>query len=315
MTIRARSNLWFALFGGALIGVLTVAQSHTNGALGRGLGDGYVAAAFSFIVGLLILAVAVLLTPAARNGTRDLIAEVRSGHLPWWALTGGLCGAFFVLSQGIAAGVIGIALFTVGTVAGQIFGGLVIDQIGVGPNGRISPNAPRVIGTVLVIAAVALSVIGDLSGIGPAVAMVLVPLISGALLAWQAAVNGLTRAVARSAIAAAFVNFVVGTVAICLAAAVSVSFRGWPEAWPTDLWVYLGAPLGVGIVWLLAVFVRFAGVLVLSVANVAGQLLTALVFEAVVPLAGGVTSWMLLGTAVALVAVGIASLPGRRRSV
>jgi transporter family-2 protein len=45
--------------------------------------------------------------------------------------------------------------------------------------------------------------------------------------------------------------------------------------------------------------------------NVAGQLIASVLLEAGLPLAGGVTAAMAVGTAVALAAVVIASLPGR----
>lgn len=312
MTPKVSRPLLLALSGGALVGVLTVLQSHTNGSLGRSLGDGYVGAALSFLIGSLLVVIGMVFSRSARSGVRVILTEARSGRLPWWALTGGLGGAAFVLSQGVAVGLIGVALFTVGSIAGQILGGLLLDRAGVGPSGKIMLTVPRVLGTVLAIAAVLLSVMGDLGGVGRSVLLVVVPLLSGALIAWQVAVNGLAQAAGRSALAAAFVNFAVGSVVICLAAGISIAVNGWPTVWPSDPWVYLGGPASVAIVALLAVLVRHAGVLVLSMANVAGQLIAALVFEAWMPLTGGATPWMIAGSAVALLAVAVAALPGRR---
>jgi transporter family-2 protein len=124
-------------------------------------------------------------------------------------------------------------------------------------------------------------------------------------------VNGLVRAAAQSAIASTFVNFVVGTAVLAVAAAVSVATQGWPENWPSEPWFYVGGVIGVIFIAVAAILVRLTGVLLLSMSNVAGQLIASVLLEAGLPLAGGVTAAMAVGTAVALAAVVIASLPGR----
>ncbi|WP_244303001.1 hypothetical protein [Leucobacter coleopterorum] len=57
--------------------------------------------------------------------------------------------------------------------------------------------------------------------------------------------------------------------------------------------------------------VRTAGVLLLSMSNVAGQLIAAVAFEAGIPLADGLTPGLIAGSAVSLLAVVIAALPSR----
>ncbi|MBN9613083.1 MAG: DMT family transporter, partial [Actinobacteria bacterium] len=292
-------------------GALTATQSRVNGGLSQTLGNGYLTAAVSFGSGLLILCVIMLFSRSGREGVRLVGAELRSGRFPWWALSGGACGAFFVLGQGLAAPVIGLALFTVGVVAGQVLGGLVIDRIGVGPSGRIDPTVQRMVGAGLAVAAVVVSVVADLSGASSGTVLVVVPVVAGLLVAWQSAVNGLLRAAAHSALSATFLSFVIGTTILVVVAAVSVGMRGWPVHWPTQPWFYVGGALGAVFIAIAAVLVRTAGVLLLSMSNVAGQLIAAVSFEAGLPLAGGVTPWMLVGAAVALLAVLIAALPAR----
>src|SRR5690606_33250940 len=109
-------------------------------------------------------------------------------------------GAVFVLSQSFVAPAIGVALFTVGVVAGQVLGGLVLDKVGAGPGGKVNPSLTRLIGTVLVIVAVAVSVAGSLfDGVLEGSAwLVIVPLIAGFGVAWQSAVNGLLRSAMES---------------------------------------------------------------------------------------------------------------------
>lgn len=290
-------------------------QTRINGGLSNGIGDGYLTAAISFALGTLILFVCVLFSKRARTGIELVKAELRSGHMPWWTLTGGLCGVFFVLSQGLIATVIGLALFTVGVVAGQVGGGLVFDRIGLGPGGRVDPTVPRVIGTVLAIVAVALSVIADLAGPSSHATqlwLIVVPLVAGMLVAWQSAVNGLVRSAARSALAPNFINFLLGTIFLVVIAAVSIAINGWPAEWPTNPVLYVGGALGTIAIGLATLLVRTAGVLLLSMSNVAGQLIAAVAVEAWLPLSNGVTVWLVGGTAVGLLAVAIAAMPGRK---
>ena len=213
--------VWIALLGSGLAGILVATQSRLNGGLGATIDNGILAAAVSFGAGLLVMVLAISLSPNGRAGLGRVRAGVRERGFPLWALLGGLCGAFFVITQGVAVGVLGVALFTVGIVAGQVVGGLVLDRIGLGPGGRVMPTVPRMFGAVLAVIAVAVSAwtgLGEASG----VALLILPLLAGLAVSWQSAVNGLVRSVAESAITATFINFVIGTVALTVAAAVSV---------------------------------------------------------------------------------------------
>lgn len=309
-TSRSSIPLWVALFGSGLAGALVGVQSRINGGLGQQLDNGYLAAAVSFGGGLLVLSFALLLSRRARTGLAAVRADIRDRRLPVWVLFGGACGAFFVLGQGLVAPLTGLALFTVGVVAGQVLGGLLMDRIGLGPGGRLDPSAQRIVGTVLAIVAVVFSVWADV-GSGRAVWLVGLPILAGAGMAWQSAVNGLVRSAARSAITATFVNFLTGTILLTISAVVSVLVNGWPESWPTTPWFYLGGGVGVIFIAVASVLVRTAGVLLLSMSNVAGQLISAVAIEAGLPLASGVTVGLALGAGIALIAVVIAAIPGR----
>ena len=143
--------------------------------------------------------------------------------------------------------------------------------------------------------------------------LIVFPVLFGMGVSLQAAVNGLLRSAAQSALTATFVSFLVGTVILVLVAAVSVAVQGWPTAWPAQPLYYAGGALGVVFSALAAMLVRTAGVLLLSMSNVAGQLLASVALEAGLPLAGGVSTGLLAGAAVALVAVAIAAIPGRQK--
>ena len=147
MTRRSSIPVWAALLGSGLAGMLVAVQTRLNGGLSQAIHDPYLTAAISFLLGLSIITIVMLATARGRRGITRLRGELKGGRLPWWALTGGAFGAFFVLGQGLIATVIGLALFTVGVVAGQVLGGLVIDRIGLGPGGRVDPTVQRLVGT------------------------------------------------------------------------------------------------------------------------------------------------------------------------
>lgn len=307
---KPQLQLVAALLGSGFGGMLVATQSRLNGGFSQVLGNGYVVAAITFSGGLLVTMIALSFSREGRTGIGRVRRAIGEGRLPVWALLGGLGGAAFVLSQGLITPLTGVALFTVGIVAGQVMGGLAFDWLGLGPSGRIPATSTRLAGTVLAIVAVAVSVLAG--GDAQALALILVPVIVGAGMAAQSMVNGLVRAAAESTVTATFGNFVVGAAALLIAAGVSVMIKGWPTAWPTEPWFYMGGVIGVAFVGIAAMLVRRAGVLLLSMSNVAGQLVAAMAFELGLPLTGGLTPALAVGTAIALVAVVIAALPDPR---
>lgn len=150
-----------ALGGAVAIGAMTALQARVNGVLGVRVDDGIVAGLISFAVGFVILIVVTALLPSARAGAARLWRGVRTRTIPTWMLLGGACGALTVSTQGVTAGVLGVSLFTVGVVAGQTVHGLVLDRIGFGPAGVVAVTPGRVLGGVLALAAVGISLSGE----------------------------------------------------------------------------------------------------------------------------------------------------------
>lgn len=301
-----------ALIAAGVCGALMAMQSRINGQLGAELGDGFTAAAVSFGSGLVIMTVLLLVSARGRGGVGRVVGAVRTGRLRWWMLLGGASGAVFVLSQGLVATVLGVALFTVAYVAGQTISGLWVDVVGLGPSGRHPLSASRIAGAALTVLAVAVAVSGGL-GTGAGWAALVLPLVAGLLASWQAAVNGRVRAAADSAITATFGNFLVGTVVLVVAALVHLAVVGAPAAWPADPWLYAGGAVGCVFIAGATLLVRLTGVLLFTLANVAGQLVAALVIDVVAPGAHDVLGWpILVGTALGFVAVAIGAIGGAR---
>jgi transporter family-2 protein len=305
--------LWLALVSAMLCGAGVALQSRVNGELGRRLGDGVTAAVISFGSGLLILIVALALAPAGRRGLGRATAALRSRELPWWYVTGGAAGAFLVLSQGVAAAALGVALFTVSVVAGQTVSGLVLDRIGLGAGGRRPITPARVTGVIVALAAVSWAVSSQFGG-GVPVWLMLLPLLAGLGQGWQQAVNGQVRVVASSALTATFVNFAVGTSVLVVLTAIDWSIRGLPNPLPSEPWLYAGGAIGCVFIAGAALLVRVTGVLLLGLATVAGQLVTALLLDVLAPTSSQPIAVSTVGgTLLALAAVAIASVRWGRR--
>lgn len=296
-----------------LCGVGMAAQARINGELSVRIDNGVLAALISFGIGMVIVSVAMLVSPASRRGLGEVLTQVRERRIPGVYLIGGMGGAFLVLSQGLVAASLGVALFSIGVVAGQTLSGLVIDRRGVGTMGPRPITAPRVIGALLALVAVVYAGWSQLDG-STAVWLILLPFLAGTGIAWQQAFNGQLREVSGSAITATFVNFVAGTTVLIIATLVVSIWRGWPSELPRDPVVYVGGVIGVVFIAGSAIAVRYLGVLLLGLGMISGQLIGSLVLDLVVPAEGhelGIPT--VVSTIVTLLAVSLTILGGRRR--
>lgn len=301
-----------ALGGAVAIGVMTAIQARINGVLGVRLDDGIVAGFVSFSVGLLALVVVVAALPSGRRGVGRLWHGVRGRTLPVWMLLGGACGALTVSTQGLTAGVLGVSLFTVGVVAGQTLHGLILDRIGFGPAGVVAVTPGRVLGGLLALAAVGISLSGDVLATAP-LWMLLLPFAAGVGIAWQAATNGRLAQRVQSPIIATLMSFIAGTIVLLLAAGVSIALRGAPNALPNEPWLYLGGFLGFAYILLGAFIVGQTGVLLMGLGSVLGQLTTSVVIDLLWPPAAGPATWQIVGMVIVAAASVAVALPRRRR--
>ncbi|WP_255219219.1 DMT family transporter, partial [Nocardia tenerifensis] len=276
------------------------------------------AATVSFGLGLLVLVLVFAFSGRLREGAARVRVALAAGTLRPWHLLGGLCGALFVACQGLTVAAIGVTAFTVAVVAGQLLSSLVVDRLGVAPNGRTPVTALRFGAAALAVIAVlvagsgrsgapigALSVPDSLRG-APTALLIVLPALAGIGMAWQQAVNGRVGAVG-GALSATLTNFCVGLVALVVLEGVIVIDSGLPTEFPTRPWLYVGGLIGVGFIALAALTVRWIGVLLLGLTSVAGQLLTSIVLDIAAPTEAGLSVTAVVGSALTLVAVGIAT--------
>lgn len=308
-----RMSAAVALGSAATIGMLTAIQARINGTLGVRLENGFVAAVVSFGSGLVLLIVLSALLPSGRAGFARLVAALRERDIPWWMLAGGAAGAFTVATQGLAVGVIGVSLFTVGIVAGQTVNGLLLDRVGFGPAGVVAVTGPRLAGGALSLAAVGLALVGDGLSEVP-LWMLVLPFFAGMGIAWQQATNGRLRQRVGTPLTATLVNFTGGTILLTVAALIHVAVTRPPAAFPPDPWLYLGGAMGVVYIFMAAAIVQYTGVLLLGLGTVVGQLVTSLVLDLVwpAPASPGLAQQLAM-VAVAMASVVVAVVPWSRR--
>ena len=289
---------------GGLLGV----QARVNGELGARLHSALDAAAVSFLGGTLIL----VLLVAALARRRAAVVRLRAASTRWWWWGGGLGGAAVVATTAYGVPLVGVALVSVCVVAGTAAGALLVDDVGLGPGGRQRPTPPRVAGAVLAVAAVGLGAAGDRHTSVRAGLFALL-FLAGAASAIQQAANGRIRGAAMDATVAALVSFAGGTAV--LGVLVLATGQGFGRHWPPGWWLYTGGAAGAVYVALAAAVVHRLGVLTVSLATVAGQVVAAVLLDAFWPAPGtSLHAATVIGAAVTVLSVVVVAWGKDRRS-
>ena len=297
-------------------GIAMSIQGTANGHLAAALGHGLYAAFLSFTGGFVVLCLAIPFAPAARRGLGRAWQLVRRREFPWWMLTGGIGGASVVIAQSLTVPLFGVATFIMSFVCGQLLGGLIVDNTHLSPGGRRAPSVPRVAGVIIVLIGVIVSSSGALSHGVPLWAPLL-PLTAGALTAFQQAFNGNLNTASRSAYAATFTNFLVGSLFLFAAAVIvrlsGVPISGFPEM-PGQWWMLIGGVLGVMYIGFSTVAVGRLGVLLISLLALFGNLLGSLVIDLLFPVgAAPIGPQTFIAIGLVLLGVVVASIQRRQR--
>lgn len=313
MTGAVRTSAWVAGLMALAVGAMTAAQSRINGELAAVTGSGLQAALVSFGSGWLLLTGVLLAIPQVRQGLGDVGRALREGRLRWWQMCGGLLGGFFVAVQSATVPVLGVAVFTVAVVAGQVSNSIAVDRAGLGPAGRQAVTPARVLSAVLALAAVTVAVSDRLGGeVEGSTLAVGVALMAGLAIAVQQAINGRVGAAARNAWTAAWVNFTLGTTMLGAALGIAWAFTQFdPGSLPRGpWWIYLGGVIGVLFIAAAAWVVQRLGVLLFALLTITGQLTGALLLDWLAPAAGvSLHITLIAGVLLAAVAVAVGTLP------
>jgi transporter family-2 protein len=292
-----------------LAGALGPMQAAVNGQLGKTIDDGHAAALISFGTGLVLMFVVVFARTKTRRQALAIPRLIRSRSVPWWNYLAGLCGAVIVLSEGVTVGVLGVATFQISLISGLVISGVVCDRLGVTASIKQPLTFTRLTGAALAIVATVI-VISPSFSVPHTIALAVMPFVGGLLAGWQPAGNAAVADVTGSMLVSIGWNFLVGFTALLVAYLVRALAGGVEFRLPSEWWMYLGGPLGLLSIALMALLVRGLGLLLLGLASVAGQLVGSLVLDASIPALGhAVHLATVVGTVVALVAAGIGMIP------
>lgn len=143
---------WVFLFMAVAAGCGIAMQPVINAELGRGLGHPVSAAMVSFAAGTVVLLAYVL---ALRL---PLPTPSRLSVVPWWTwVAGGLLGAYFVSASTALAPRLGMTVFVMIVLAGQLAMAMLLDHLGWLSLPERPVTAGRLAGLALVVAGVYLT--------------------------------------------------------------------------------------------------------------------------------------------------------------
>ena len=136
----------------AVAGALTSVEAGSNAKLTKTLGDSpwWPSILFS-LISLACLAIGTAVVMAIWG---DRFPGDKMGAVPWWAWTGGLISAIYIVSMLVAPGQLGSGLFTGLTVTAAVIASIALDNWGL-VGFEVHPAGPgRLIGAALMVAGI-----------------------------------------------------------------------------------------------------------------------------------------------------------------
>jgi len=282
----------------ALSGVLIALQARANGELSHRLNNGLEAALVSFGSGLIIIVIISLFNPSIKEGIRNLRSAVKEKKIARWKLFAGMLGGTWVAVQTHIVPLIGVAIFSVASIAGQATASLIVDRIGLTGGGKKLLSKRRVAAAVITVLAVVLSVFDRLDTNNLSKFAVFLGVITGALGGIQRAMNGEINEYSHQSFTTSLLNFIMGTTFLVVLLVVMIIVNNI-ELVPLPTgpwWIYTGGVIGVTYIAFSSTIVQHLGVLNFTLFSVGGQLLGSLAIDIVYPTDGvHVSSYLISG--------------------
>jgi len=290
----------------ALSGVMIAFQARANGELSHRLDNAPQAALVSFSSGLFFITIYAIFSPKIKEGIKRLRSAVSRGEIPKIRLLAGSLGGAFVALQTSVVPLIGVALYSVASIAGQSAVSLLVDRIGLTGGGvkLISPR--RIAAAVITVIAVLVSVIDKLEADNFQLFALLLALIAGALVGVQRALNGQINGHSQNSYTTSLLNFITGTSFLTLFIIILIAL-GRVELDPLPIgpwWIYTGGVIGVIYIAATSLIVQHLGVLTFTLFSVGGQLIASLLLDIYSPTQGVSVSWYLV-SGIAMTYIGV----------
>jgi transporter family-2 protein len=272
----------------ALSGVLIALQARANGELSHLLKNGLEAALISFSSGLLIILVISFFHRGIKDGINNLRAAVIAKEIPRWRLFAGALGGTFVAVQTQIVPIIGVAIYSVASIAGQTAISLVVDRIGLTGGGKKLISRRRIAAATLTVLAVLVSVWDRIDAKNLSLIAVFLGGLAGAIVGVQRALNGQINEYSKQSFTTSLLNFIMGTGFLVVILAISV-ISNWSDLSPLPKgpwWIYTGGVIGVIYIAFTSTIVQHLGVLTFTLFSVGGQLVGSLLIDLISPTVG-----------------------------
>lgn len=290
----------------ALSGIMIALQSRANGELSHRLDNSIQAAFVSFSSGLIVLLIITAFSAQVRMGMGNLKAALKDGRIPWWQVPAGVLGGLFVALQTHVVPLIGVAIYSVASIAGQTAVSLFVDRIGLTGGGKKLISKRRVAAAVVTVAAVLVSVLDKFSVSTFSLLAVFLSLAAGAMVGVQRALNGQINEHTKVSFSTSLLNFIMGTSTLAVIWLFGVIFAdgkvtplpGW------NLLLYTGGTIGVIYIAFTATIVQHLGVLTFTLFSVGGTLIGSLLIDLFIPSHGVGVSWYLV-SGIAMTYIGV----------
>ena len=282
----------------ALSGILISLQARANGELSLRLNNGLQAAFISFSSGLLIIAIISVFNPKIKNGARRLRAAVKAKEIAPWTLFAGALGGAFVAVQTQIVPLIGVAIYSVASIAGQGATSLIVDRIGLTGGGKKPISPRRIAAAVVTVLAVLVSVLDRIDARNLSLIAVALAGLAGAIVGVQRAMNGLINEHSGQSFTTSLLNFIMGSsvlgIALLIAVGIGkVEFVALPAG---PWWIYMGGTIGVIYIAFTSTIVQHLGVLTFTLFSTGGQLIGALLIDIYSPTKGvSVSAYLVSG--------------------
>jgi bacterial/archaeal transporter family-2 protein len=297
----------------ALSGLMIALQARANGELSHRLNNGLEAALVSFGSGLIIIAAIAAFNPSIKEGIKNLRTAVANKEIARWKLLAGALGGSFVAIQTHIVPLIGVAIYSVASIAGQTAMSLVVDRIGLTGGGKKLISGRRVAAAVLTVLAVFVSVFDRIDAKNLSLFAVVLGCIAGAVVGVQRALNGQINEYSHQSFTTSLLNFITGTSLLVILILGGVLI-GKIELVPLPMgpwWIYTGGVIGVIYIAFTSTIVQHLGVLTFTLFSVGGQLVGSLVIDLVSPTNGvNVSAYLVTGivmTYLGVIAGGVSS--------
>jgi len=299
----------------ALSGILIAMQARANGELSHRMGNSIEAALVSFGSGLILISIISIFTPSIRNGMKNLKSAVIRKEIPVWTLFAGMLGGSFVAVQTQIVPIVGVAIYSVASIAGQTATSLLVDRIGLTGGGKKQITAKRVTAAAVTVLAVLVSVFDRIDAQNLSLFAVLFGCFAGCIVGVQRALNGQINESTKQSFATSWLNFIMGTTFLFIFLSIGVLInRSELVPLPTGpWWMYMGGTSGVIYIAFTSTIVQHLGVLTFTLISVGGQLVGSLLIDLYSPTEGvRISAYLVTGivmTYIGVIVGGVGALP------